>query len=243
VTLEILDADGRVVRRFASTDSAPPVRDTGDVPAYWIRPPQALASTAGMHRFVWDLHGERPAGVELGFPIAAVIHDTPQEPRGPWAVPGTYTLRLTVDGRTFTQPLAVRMDPRVSVPDSAIRRQHATTLALMAGMARADSALRQVAAFRTRVQALKGASTGVRADSLAAADTSAAALSASSGDGLRRIHGQLTDLYNVVEGVDAEPTTQALAAVADRLAALDAALRRWDELRRSAALPPEGARE
>jgi photosystem II stability/assembly factor-like uncharacterized protein len=243
VALEILDADGRVVRRFASDDSVAPIRDTGDVPAYWIRPPQVLSTAAGMHRFTWDLHGERPAGVELGFPLAAVLHDTPAEPRGPWALPGGYTVRLTVDGRAFTQPLTVRMDPRVTAPDPALRRQHATSLALVAGMARADSALKQVAAFRTRVHALRGTSTGVRADSLGAAEESAAALSAGTGDGLGRIQNQLAELYNVVEGVDAEPTPQALAAVADRLSAVDAALARWNELRRSTVLPAEGTRE
>ncbi len=67
-----------------------------------------------MHRFVWDLHaaptGEaRRRGGE--YPISAIYQDTPGI-QGEWMPPGTYTVQLTVDGRTYTQPLTVIPDPR-----------------------------------------------------------------------------------------------------------------------------------
>jgi hypothetical protein len=67
-----------------------------------------------MHRFVWDLHaapsGEvRRRGGE--YPISAIFQDTPGV-QGEWMPPGTYTVRLTVDGRSYTQPLTVVPDPR-----------------------------------------------------------------------------------------------------------------------------------
>ena len=61
VTLEILDAAGTLVRRYASTDKPAPVDpDTLNFPTYWLRPPQVLSAQAGMHRFVWDLHYPSP---------------------------------------------------------------------------------------------------------------------------------------------------------------------------------------
>jgi hypothetical protein len=123
VTLEILDAAGKVVRAYSSADPVPQVKDEGNVPAYWIRPPQVLGTSAGMHRFVWDLHYTRPAGMRTSFPIAAVYRNTEREPHGVWAHPGAYTVRLTVNGKPVTQPLTVAMDPRVKTPAPALLQQ------------------------------------------------------------------------------------------------------------------------
>src|SRR5262249_35346394 len=109
VTLEILDGAGAVVRRFASDDRPQP-RDPNSLSVQTIWPPplEPLPATAGMHRWVWDLRptpqgGGRGRGAGGGGGFG----------RGGAAVPhGTYTVRLTVDGKTYTQPLAVRADPR-----------------------------------------------------------------------------------------------------------------------------------
>ena len=72
VTIEILDSAGKVIREYASTDSVTPVRDEGNVPAYWIRPRRVPATTAGMHRFVWDLrYAPLPQRIRA-YPIAAI---------------------------------------------------------------------------------------------------------------------------------------------------------------------------
>ncbi len=91
VTLEILDASGAVVRRYSSEDKAEPVRDEGNVPACWIRPPQVLSAAAGMHRFIWDVHYAPPKVASFSYPIAATPHNTARVPAGPWAMPGTFT--------------------------------------------------------------------------------------------------------------------------------------------------------
>src|SRR4029077_12388415 len=94
VVLEIRDSAGALVRRFASDDSVPPVDSTVNIPLYWIRAGQTLGTSAGAHRFVWDLHGAPPAVLDRGYPIAAVYRNTPLEPRGPWVPPGRYTVTL-----------------------------------------------------------------------------------------------------------------------------------------------------
>jgi len=128
VTLEILDSSGALVRRFSSSDEAAPPKDTGNVPWYWIRPPRVLATTAGMHRFVWDLHYPPFPPKTPSFPIAAIVGNTPPEESSPWVLPGTYTVRLTADGTTATQPLVVQMDPRVKTSREGLEQQFALSM-------------------------------------------------------------------------------------------------------------------
>jgi hypothetical protein len=113
VVIEILDTGGKVLAKFESTDRAVPPGNTLDVPTYWIRPLQRPETTAGMHRFVWDLHAAPTGqgGRRREYPISAIYQDTPG-PQGEWMPPGTYTVRLTVDGKSYTQPLVVKPDPR-----------------------------------------------------------------------------------------------------------------------------------
>ncbi|MFS8084362.1 MAG: WD40/YVTN/BNR-like repeat-containing protein, partial [Acidobacteriota bacterium] len=106
ITLEILDPSGVVIRRYASDDKYPPVDpNTLSIPAFWVRMPEPLSTRAGMHRWIWDLRPTpppRPAGAGGGgFGRSA-----------PNVLPGTYTVKLTVDGKIYTQPLVVKMDPR-----------------------------------------------------------------------------------------------------------------------------------
>jgi hypothetical protein len=123
VTLEIVDQAGTTVRRYSSDDPTETLGDESNVPAYWIRPTLLPSTRAGMHRFVWDLHYTPPQGMTRSFPIAAVYHNTPREPNGVWALPGSYTVRLTVDGHVSTERLTVAMDPRVKTPAAVLLRQ------------------------------------------------------------------------------------------------------------------------
>ena len=202
VTLEILDAAGAPIRRFSSADSMAAPIPGRNIPDYWIRPPQRLGTSAGMHRFVWDLHYPSPAVARFEYPISATFMNTPREPRGPWAPPGRYTVRLTAGGRTVSQPLVVRMDPRVKTPAAGLARQFALSARLTDAIARAADAGRPAGA------------TGVTpgAGRVAAPDS------------LSRLGAELAQLYGDVQGSDAAPTPQIEAAVADRLRLLDALL-------------------
>ena len=109
VTLEILDPAGEVIRKYSSEDKPPvPNPETLNIPAYWVRAPETLSTAAGMHRWIWDLRPTppaRPAGGGGGGGFGG---------RGGagMVLPGTYMLRLTVGGKSYTQPLLVKMDPR-----------------------------------------------------------------------------------------------------------------------------------
>ena len=123
VTLEIANAAGEVVRKYTSNDPAPEPKTTGQVPWYWIRLPQVPSAAAGMHRFVWDLRYPPAPRPKEEFPIAAVPRETAPVHHSPWVVPGMYIVRLTVDGKTTTQPLIVKMDPRVTTSLAGLQQQ------------------------------------------------------------------------------------------------------------------------
>ena len=107
--LEILDCEGEVLRSFESPPEAP-AGGAGSSPGdQGMRGPRGraasprLATAAGLHRFVWDLRldGPRPLG-------------SGNAGTGPIAAPGCYGVRLTGGGWSATQPLEVRIDPRVA---------------------------------------------------------------------------------------------------------------------------------
>ncbi|HLY15701.1 MAG TPA: hypothetical protein VKR61_00695 [Bryobacteraceae bacterium] len=121
--IEILDAAGKTVRRYSSADKPDQPETDMNVPTHWIRPPQVLLAAAGMHRFVWDLHYTPPDSPRHDYPMTAVYRNTPRGPRGVLALPGQYTVKLTVDGKSFSQPLTVKMDPRVKTLPADLKRQ------------------------------------------------------------------------------------------------------------------------
>jgi photosystem II stability/assembly factor-like uncharacterized protein len=106
LTIDILDPAGEVIRKYSSEDKGPAINlETLNIPAYWVRPFEPLSTAAGMHRWIWDLRPTpppRPAGGGGGFGRGGAAT----------VLPGTYTVRLSLGGKTYTQPLTVKMDPR-----------------------------------------------------------------------------------------------------------------------------------
>ena len=124
VELDIVPPDGVVFNRFLSTDRPPVVDEKRlQIRPDWVRPAQVISAKRGMHRFVWDLHLP-PVGEPTTYPIAAIRGDTPAEPRGPWVMPGKYTVRLTAGDKIIEQPLTVQMDPRVITPKAELDEQY-----------------------------------------------------------------------------------------------------------------------
>ena len=122
VTLEILNAKKEIIRTFSSNDTLYTIPEV-NIPLYWIRPQQTLAASAGAHRFLWDMK-YAPLNVPAAYPMTAIVHNTPPDATAPWVMPGTYTIRLTADGKTQEQPLTIAMDPRVKTSSVEWKRQH-----------------------------------------------------------------------------------------------------------------------
>jgi hypothetical protein len=110
VTIEIIDPSGETIRKYSSTDKFPPVDpEKLNFPPFWARTSEPLPATAGMHRWVWDFRPTPPQTTGRGgggggggfFGRGAQL-----------ALPGTYTVKLTVNGKSQTAPLIVKPDPR-----------------------------------------------------------------------------------------------------------------------------------
>ncbi|HUI84681.1 MAG TPA: hypothetical protein VL240_10680 [Candidatus Binatia bacterium] len=123
VTLAIYDQKGDLVRQLSSRPEAMRSEEPPPVPSYWLYHPTPLPRNAGLNRYVWDLRYPAPDAIQHTYPISALYERTHAEPQGPFVVPGTYEARLTVDGKTYRQPLTVEMDPRVKVTPAALEQQ------------------------------------------------------------------------------------------------------------------------
>ncbi len=237
VTLEILDKAGKLVRRYSSGDK-PEVVDPKElnVPTYWVRPPQVLSAAAGMHRFVWGLHYPPVASLRREYPISAIVHDTPLEPLGPRALPGEYTVRLTAAGQTFTQPLTVKMDPRVTTPPDGLNRQWELEMQVAAAIARDYEAVQAVRSVRSQLGTIAPRAQALSAE-IAALDQKLAALEgggspgprrASGGATLAQLNASLRTIFEAADSADAAPTTQLIATFAETQKSLDSQLQQWD---------------
>jgi photosystem II stability/assembly factor-like uncharacterized protein len=130
VTLEIKDSKGTVIRRYASSDPVPTADPQLKIPRYWVKPPAPLSAAPGLHRFFWDMHLEPLKDVEPEYPMQAVFQKTAAHPTGPWVVPGEYSVVLTAGGKTLSQPLTVKIDPRLKVLPADLAKQFDLSKAL-----------------------------------------------------------------------------------------------------------------
>ena len=246
VTLEIFDAGGKLARRFSSADEPEAIEEKEvNVAMYWVRPTRIPSAEAGLHRFVWDLRYPSPDSLVHDFPIAAIFQDTPREPRGPWALPGRYTVKLTVAGKSYTQPLVVKMDPRVKTTPAGLAQQFELASGITKGMNETFAARKQVQSLRAQLKNLSArAGQGEASTAIAALDKKAEALEGATletfygvpptgkePETLSRLNQELGELLEVIEGrSDAAPTTQAVALYGAQQRALQALLANWKEL-------------
>ncbi len=237
VTIEIKDAKGHSVRKYSSVDV--PVEPNSKrlrIPSYWIRPPQSLSTKAGLHRFLWDIHYTPVPHVEPEFPMTATYRNTAPAATSPWAVPGDYTVILTVDGKTFSQPLTVAMDPRVKASGADLQEQFHLSWKL----------------YQLR---LKLAPIGKKFDDVAQQLTKLRAKAAERSDVTQKLEGfaetfvkfgpphprpgappslfvleSTTRLFNDIQGADAAPTAAVKAAVADLETKVEPMMEAWHKL-------------
>jgi hypothetical protein len=263
VKLEILDAAGKTIRTYASTDPviAPdpashpeaynevcqrnPSAPDCALPLYWPAPQMIVSPKAGMHRFSWDLRYDPVGGpVEQSGEEAqgAVPHRTYPVVNAPWAPAGRYTVRLSVDGRAYSQPLALELDPRVKTPAPALARlaslsrelydaarsTHADYLqarALASSLANEQGA--DVASFRAQLDSVAPAPTRGGRGFGRRGGSAAASLS------LEAASNALTAAVMAMQDADAAPTASQVATADHARAQAKSATARWTELRTS----------
>ncbi|MGE5326544.1 MAG: WD40/YVTN/BNR-like repeat-containing protein [Deltaproteobacteria bacterium] len=223
VVLEIEDAQGKLVRRYSSDDK--PKRAVSEKLKFtenWIPAQPRLETSPGMHRFVWDLLYPAPAAPP-GFDSWTKS--------GMWAVPGAYTVKLAVNGKTYSQPLTLKMDPRIKTSQADLLKQFATDREIVAARDDVSRALREATALQKQLQSARSNAEG-KPEAANSADALGAKLSAILGrqlsrDGeasgitvpsndfssLRYLESGLARLEHIIESGDSAPAPDALTAL------------------------------
>jgi len=156
ITLDVSDATGKLVRRLSSAP-VPPIPDSLQaIPEFWKEVVRPMPTAVGTNRINWDLRYDNPPTFTHNYAqvMGAVPHATPWSPEGPLALPGVYTFKLTVDGKSYTQSVTVKNDPRSPATAAELAAQHDLLMKLYDGSKEAWDGYQQVTAMRAAVSAL-----------------------------------------------------------------------------------------
>jgi photosystem II stability/assembly factor-like uncharacterized protein len=243
LTIEIFDGTGKLVRHYSSADQAPKIDPKElDIPSFWIHPPQPPSQAPGMHRFVWDLRYPSPPSGDssyyayLGFGLS------------PWAVPGEYTVKLTVGGRSLTQPLTLKLDPRVKTPLADLQKQFDLDGQITKALQELSAVTSDLSKLRDKLDSLrlgKNLDAPLKSAAEELQKKTEAALGppdpefeslgfeepAMERDTLRFLSRTLRDLERIIESADAAPTPDAVAAFDQDQKIMRETLARWEEIR------------
>jgi photosystem II stability/assembly factor-like uncharacterized protein len=261
IKLQIFDAANKLVRTITSTP--PPTPERPPFPDYWLMSSseRALATTIGTNRINWDLRYDDPPGYnpDINNQMNSAPGQVTPAPHGPLALPGKYTVKLLVDGVTYTQTLVVHNDPRVGESAalmSALRAQNKLALAASQGMKDSYAANEEVAAVRTQLAAImKGSPPPEVATAATALDAKLATLGAAGGRGSRtggfgggfgsgpvRVPGSVLPFYSIngifytvlapltQNGIDIAPTKATVATWESGCKEFTATMNAWKSM-------------
>jgi hypothetical protein len=226
ISLIISDSSGKIIRQFKSDDKPEQLNANQYFQQEWLGDFDRLSSSPGMHRFVWDLRYPRPSALGYSYSIAAVWREgTPVSPDGPLVLPGVYSVTLEVDGKKLSQPLTVKLDPRVKVSEESLHKQLELSRALVSELGRA------VAAHNMIENVLKEKKDAISASVV----DSLTSLSKGGNPNLGTVAGALSELIGAVQGADAAPTSGQREAFSEYRRQLNTLLERWKAIRASIA--------
>ena len=240
ITLEILDAQGKPVRKYSSKKAAE--GGAGEEEEEFPQPGGAgdvLSAEAGLNRFVWNLQTEPPVK------LPGVV-TWGGRPAGPRAIPGTYQLKLSVAGKSYTASAEVRKDPRVAASQADFEKQAELARRIRDRVSSGFEAVIQLRSVRGQIEALKKRLAGEESAKpvLEAADALVKKMNAveekiiqpkskSNEDPLNypiQTADQLVALQGTVESADSAPTAQAYTVFEELNGRLEGHLAAWREI-------------
>ncbi|HWG21789.1 MAG TPA: hypothetical protein VG225_14755 [Terracidiphilus sp.] len=241
VSLEIADRKGQTIARFNSNDPVPPLDPRYPDPVLWARPPLVVSTAPGHHRFLWDMQYPQVPGMATGpDDERAIPHDTPQISTAPWVLPGEYTVRLIANGQMLSQPLKVRMDPRVKTPVADLEQQFTLAKSIYDDLMRATAALHEISVLREQMEARKGQppirnagpSIDSRLDAIAGSEHGRGFGRGPAGPPtLGSVRTQLARLEHSIENADEAPTAAQLDAYQITVRPLAGLIEQWRQLK------------
>lgn len=230
VTLAIYDSHGGLVRQYSSV-APPPDTLAPNVPMYWFKGPVVLPTGAGMHRIAWDLRYPIPDALSYGYygnildyteytlNWHSIEGETPRrQPVGPMVAPGTYQVRLTVGGHTYTRDLTLTQDPRIKVSQETLTSQMNLERRITAGMAVSYATFNDIDRVRAALaadsaQAAGKPGAGEVVSTAHALDTRLAALASGPQGGFGPANRDLARHLEDIDFADMSPTQSNITAV------------------------------
>lgn len=262
VKLDIIDAAGDVVRSYSSEDAmmdphpaldreaydricqAQPTTVFCRFPLYWPAPPMVISTKAGMHRVAWDLHYQ-PVGDDHDEELdatGAVPGRTYPAASAPWAPPGRYRVRLTANGKTYEQPLTLRLDPRVKTPAAGLAKLASLTKEMYRGAVAAHAAYLEARALSEKLEKSGGANAAAlraRIDSMAPEPQREARPQFRRGPAgpattLDAVSDAMLAAAMAMQGADVTPTSMQIAECDAARAQYEKLMKRWEGVKREA---------
>ena len=239
VKIEILDSAGKVVRTYPPKHEA---GGEGGEESFFSRGHHdEIPTEKGVNRFVWDLHYEGTPRIPNS-PLWGGSTD------GPLALPGEYQVRLTVDGKSQTQPFKIVPDPRLQVTQEDLKKQFDLMQQILGKVTQVHDAVRQIRDIRAQMTAVnkrlkeeKNPSAKELADAGSALDKKMTVVEealiqtkAKSGQDVLnypiRLNNLLVALGGIVSSADASPTKQDYEMYDDLSKQADEQLAKWNEI-------------
>jgi photosystem II stability/assembly factor-like uncharacterized protein len=233
VSLEILDAGGRLIKKFSNRAAEGQAGGPAGEEGFFGGGPSRVPAEAGLNRFIWDFR--YPDATR--FPGMILWSG---ETRGPRAVPGTYQVRLSVDGKTMTESFEVKKDPRLEVTPAELAKQFDLLLKIRDKLTETHEAIIQLRDVRRQVddiarrakdqpnaKALTDAAKALTAKLTAVEEALYQTKNQSSQDPLNypiRLNNKLAALAGVVGSADAAPTDQSHAVYEELTGKINAQL-------------------
>ncbi len=253
LVIEFTDTSGKSIRKFTATAPRPtaspapgatPSQTSEQTPAqeggFGSGPPAPRVTTdVGINRFVWDMR--YPEAVR--FPGMILWSG---EMRGPRIVPGSYQVKLTVDGKTMTETFEVKPDPRLAITPADYSKQFELQLKIRDKLTETHNAIIQIRDVKRQVddllkrvkeqpnfKVINDAATGLNKNLTAIEETLYQTKNQSSQDPLNypiRLNNKLAALGSVVSRADAQPTAQSYAVYDELVTQIDAQLQKLAQL-------------
>src|SRR5213082_3061139 len=145
VTLDILDAQGKVVRHLSSKE-----KKNGAQPPEWpdrVERAKTIPANEGMNRFAWDLRYDDPVQIPGAFYPG-------NGPKGPLALPGEYQVKLTVSGKSQNTPLHLAIGPRTKGAEPALQKQFDLSKRVNDRISELHQAVNEIREVKSQIQSL-----------------------------------------------------------------------------------------
>ena len=212
------------MNQFSSADPVKPIDlSTLAVAPKWVVSPKPPSAAPGHHRFVWNLHYAKPAGLKAE-----------ATPEGVWAPPGRYVVELRAAGQALRQPLTVIADPRVTVTQADFDAEFRLAKQIEQARVRVRSMLAQASKLKARLKVNpQQALLTTQLDALIGEDAPIGGKTPPTT--LTSISEWLDSLAQAVDGADGAPTADNLQGFAQVSAALQQIEPRWRAFQASVA--------